>query len=408
MTIAATSLALAVTVWERKDAERALHEADRAKDDFLITLSHEIRNPLASVFSDLQLIQVGSVKYSKKKKAVNNIESDLRHITSLLDDLLDLSKVRHGKITLDKEPVEVNSLIAEVTGKFKSIIDEQQLVLAVGRSEKPLWIEADKKRIKQIIINLLTNSIKYSDPGGEIYLAACARDKSAIIEVRDSGSGIDPGVINKIFDTFNQPDDLDRRELGGFGGLGIGLTIVKRFAELHGGSVKAESEGVGRGSKFIVSLPLFGGLRKSIKARLKERVKKLELVGKLAGRRKKLEILVVDDNERAANSLSELLRHFEHSVDVSYSGGDALSKIENNKYRVAILDIGLPDMSGHDLAREIRKIYKKNKRSLLLIALSGYGRQDDIGKSLKAGFDHHLVKPVDIEVIQNILASTKF
>jgi signal transduction histidine kinase/CheY-like chemotaxis protein len=403
MTIAATSLALAVTVWERKEGEKALHKADQVKDEFLTTLSHELRNPLASVFGYLQLIQIGSAKYAKKKKAIENIESDLRHVSSLLDDLLDLSRVRRGKIRLQKELAEVNLLVKEVVANMKPIIEENKQILNIEKSEEPVWIDADVKRVKQILVNLISNAAKYTEPGGSISISVFKKEDFVHIEVRDKGQGMSPDMLSKIFDMFNQEGKPATRTARGFRGLGIGLTVVKKFVELHGGDVIASSEGLGKGSTFTVTFP---ASKKTGKINQEEKHKTTAetlIQEKAKVQNRKLSVMVVDDNERAADSLAELLTHFGHYVTVSYSGVDALRTAQKTHPNVAILDIGLPDIDGYEVGRELRKRYKELGDELLLMALSGYGQPEDIKRSQEAGFDHHLVKPVDIMVLQEIL-----
>lgn len=408
-TIAATSLALAIAVWERKQAEFALQKADQAKDEFLATLSHEMRNPLASVFGYLQLIQIGTLKYAKKKKAIESMESDLRHITSLLDDLLDLSRVRRGKIKLEKEIVDINAILKDAVETMLPLAEDRGHILNIEKAPQPLWIEADARRIKQILMNLLSNAIKYTEENGRIWASTYSDGNNVVVQVRDNGRGMHADSLSKIFDMWNQVGRPVTSLAGGLGGLGIGLSVAKRLVELHGGVIIAESEGLGKGSKFTALFPITPEFSETIGHLDKNELlpHKKKHLADLKDKNKidmKLKILVVDDNEKAANSLCELLTHFGHDVSVAHTGEDAIKMAQDIKPNVAILDIGLPDIDGYEVGRTLRNMYDGNNEELLLIALSGYGQPEDIKKSKVAGFNYHLIKPVDIVELKKILS----
>ena len=365
-----------------------LRAADRHKDEFLAMLAHELRNPLAPIRSGLEILALDADQH---RETIELMQEQVSHVTRLVDDLLDVSRIMRGKVELRREPVELSVLVQRSVQAVQSLIDSHDQQLTVSLPDQPVWLQADPVRMVQVLVNLLTNAAKYTDAGGRIELAAERRGERAVIDVRDTGVGIEPELLQHVFDLFTQSArSLDRAQ----GGLGIGLTLVQRLVEMHGGKVIARSEGAGRGSTFSVRLPLIETPEPS--------VVRAELGDTAPARR----ILVVDDNVGAAQLLTALLRRLEnHEVDIAHTGPAALEKIRATHPQAVLLDIGLPGMDGHQVAQQIRQ--DPDFDDVLLVALTGYGQQQDRLKSQQAGFDEHLVKPVAMEQIKTLLAHPK-
>ncbi|HLK92510.1 MAG TPA: PAS domain S-box protein [Polyangia bacterium] len=369
-----------VDVTRLKQAEEALLEADRRKDEFLALLSHELRNPLAPILSAAQLMQFRGDVAAPEEREV--IVRQAQHLVRLVDDLLDVSRVARGKVTLIKKPIELGAVVGKaVEGAIVEIKQRRhQLHLAVPAGG--LAVEADEVRLTQVVANLLTNAARYTEPGGRIEVTAAREGDEIVLRVRDNGRGIDPALLPHVFEMFVQgPRGSDRTE----GGLGLGLSLVQTLTQLHGGRVSAESDGVGRGSEFTVRLPASRSPSQPVSP---PRLAPSRLGG-VRGHR----VLVVDDNRDGAQMISGLLREAGYEVRTALDGSQALSVASDFRPRVAILDVGLPVMDGYTLGRELRA--RMGTAAPILIALTGYGQEQDQRRSAEAGFTLHLVKPVD-------------
>lgn len=371
-----------------KQAEEALKQADRRKDEFLATLAHELRNPLAPLQNSLNILQLTAGEDATARHLCETMERQVTHLVRLVDDLLEVSRITRGKIELRKGMVELASIVRNAVETSQPLIDAAGLQLSVALPEEPLVLHGDPVRLAQILSNLLNNASKYTNPGGKIWLHARREGDQALISVRDTGIGISPEALARIFDMFMQVDQGTHRSQGG---LGIGLTLVRSLVEMHGGAVTAHSEGSGRGSEFIVSLPLAAGEPRSESAPLEGGASLLR------SRR----ILVVDDNIDSANSLGMLLRVLGGDVRVAHDGRTALQTIKDYSPNVVLLDLGMPGMDGLEVARRVRK--RPEFQDVTLVALTGWGQEDDRRRSREAGFDHHLVKPADLAALQSLL-----
>jgi len=369
----------------------ALAEDDRRKDEFLAMLAHELRNPLAPILNAFEVMRGAADGIAEDLTPVREVaERQVRHLARLVDDLLDVSRITSAKIQLRREPVDLAGIVARVVETARPAIDARRHALTLAIEPGPLPILGDPTRLDQILTNLLNNSVKYTEPGGSIELAVARRGRWAEVRVADTGLGIPDEMLARIFDLFTQVErSLDRSQ----GGLGIGLTLVRRLVELHGGTVSARSEGHGRGSEFTVRLPLVAGTEQpSATAPTTARP------GSIAPRR----ILVVDDQPDAAAMLARLLRGRGHDVLVAADGPAAIEAAAASRPDVLLLDIGLPGMDGYEVARRLRAL--PGMEAALLVALTSYGQEEDLRLAREAGFDHHLVKPTDLESIENLLA----
>jgi PAS domain S-box-containing protein len=371
-----------------KRMEGALREADRRKDEFLATLAHELRNPLAPIVSSLQILKIRGVDQATLARARETIERQVNHLVRLVDDLLEMSRVVQGKIELRGEPVELGAIVASAVETAQPLIDARGHHLSVTLPPEPLIVHGDTVRLVQVLGNILTNSAKYTEPGGRIAVCARAAAGEAVVSVEDNGMGIAPGMLQRVFEPFVQGEESGR---GVQGGLGIGLTLVKSLIELHGGTVEARSEGPGRGACFTVRLPLCSATSVAPGA--------TPVPATDASPRR---VLVVDDNHDAADSLAALLRLERHDVRVAYSGADALKAAAAAAPEVVFLDIGMPGMDGYETVRQLRAL--PGMGAARMIALTGWGQEKDRRLSAEAGFDGHLVKPADALAIQKLLS----
>lgn len=375
-------------ITERKRAEEQLADANRRKDEFLAMLAHELRNPLAPIQNVLHIFKQEGDTKQHLKEATGMVERALGRIVRIVDDLLDISRITRGKISLRKERLTLQTAVQNAVESVRPFIDSRKHALSVSLPSEAVWLEADPVRIEQVIVNLLNNAAKYTEPGGEIRVTAERLGNDCILKVKDTGIGIKEDMLPRIFELFVQADkSLDRSE----GGLGIGLTLVKRLVEMHGGAVEAFSAGVGQGSEFTVRLvcvPEVVGLKPESAPPQRQQAKPRR-------------VLVVDDNVDTAESLAMLLRLMGHEVAVEYSGPKALQAVVSGKPEVVLMDIGLPGMDGYQVAERIRQ--HSELGNVLLIAISGYGQEADRERSRTAGFDHHLVKPVDPAKLQDVL-----
>jgi PAS domain S-box-containing protein len=385
-------------VTERKGLEEelrrraaALAEADRRKNEFLAMLAHELRNPLAPIRNALYILQLPGAPATQVERVRAMMERQIQHLVRLVDDLLDVSRIMRGKIDLRKEPLELSAVVTQAVETAQPAIDAQSHQLTVSLPPEPVRLEGDLVRLAQVLANLLNNAAKYTERGGHIWLSADREGSEVVIHVRDNGIGIAPEMLPRIFDLFVQVDRSIQRSQGG---LGIGLTLVRRLVEMHGGTIRARSAGPGKGSEFIVRLPALPEA-----ARICQAGAEPNGMGKPAPRR----ILVVDDNVDSAESLALLLRRGGHEVRTAYDGPTAVQEARNFRPEVAFLDIGMPGMSGFEVAQQLRQ--EEGLNQALLVAMTGYGQDEDRRHSHEAGFDHHLVKPVDPAAVEKLIAS---
>jgi signal transduction histidine kinase len=369
--------------------ERAaeLVDADRRKDEFLAMLAHELRNPLAPLKTSLELLALG---VEGRDRFLEMAERQVRHLVRLVDDLLDVSRITRGKITLRREPVLLSDVVERAVEQSRALIDARGHTLTVSLPREELRVEADLVRLVQVVGNLVSNAAKYTPASGSIWVTAERIDEEIVLRVRDTGVGLAPELLPRVFELFVQGDaGLDRTR----GGLGIGLTLVRALVELHGGRVAATSAGAGLGSEFVVYLPALPPPMTAAEPRTEP--------ASPGGRR--LRILVVEDNQDAAESLTTLLELWGHEVRVAYDGLAALRLAEAETPDVILSDIGLPGMDGYELARQLRA--RPAFGRVVLIALSGYGRDEDRRQAAEAGFDHHLVKPPELDTLLQLIGN---
>ena len=391
-----SDVALALDVGRRAAAAvdnaqlyQRLREEDRRKDEFLATLAHELRNPLAPLRTGLSLLQ-GSKDRGVVRRTHEIMDRQLTHMVRLIDDLLDLSRVTRGKVQLERERADLRSMVDSAIEASRPLIDSAGLELIVRVPETPVLVDADRTRISQVLSNILNNAAKFSEPGGTVELDVTEQGSEVEVRIRDTGAGIPAQMLTHIFEMFAQVGDAGARTQTG---LGIGLTLVKRLVELHGGEVWAESEGPGRGSTFVVRLP-----RADSSDADTERPHGAARTGTSQARR----VLVVDDNIDGAEMLATFLSMDGHDVRTAASGPAALEILEDFHPHIAFLDIGLPGMSGYELARRIRA--DPRLAGITLIAVTGWGQDEDRRQSKEAGMDHHLTKPVDPREVQAFVA----
>jgi len=371
---------LQTEIVERRAAEAGLQESSRRKDEFLAMLSHELRNPLAPISTAVEVMRRLGPQDAKFSAASDITLRQLRHMTRLVDELLDVARISRGKIVLTREKVDLNAMIGHCVDTAQPFVDGRDQRLHVVPFAAPVWADGDFARIAQIVSNVLHNASKYSPPGSSIELAAQLEESAAVIRVRDQGIGIDAQLLPHVFDLFRQGNrGLDRSQ----GGLGVGLTLARRLADLHGGSLDAFSDGVDRGSEFVLKLPAVG------------RGAVVEVVAAPVAPQQHAEckILVVDDNRDAAESIATFFRMQGQTVQTVPDGLRALAAAADFVPDVVVLDIGLPLLDGYEVARRLRQL--PSTRSALLLALTGYGQSQDRARAEAAGFDRHFVKPAD-------------
>jgi PAS domain S-box-containing protein len=374
---------------ERERALNDLREADRRKDEFLAMLSHELRNPLGPILNAVEVLQ--HLRPGDEQLAGQNgeiIARQAKHMRRLLDDLMDVSRVSRGEIRLQKQRFDLNVLLGQAAEVSRPMMLEKRHALSIALGPQPIELEADPTRLLQVFDNLLSNAAKYTNPGGHIAIAVAVEEGQAVVTVRDDGIGMTPDLLARAFDLFVQGTrSLDRAQ----GGLGIGLTLVQTLVRMLGGSVRAASEGPGRGSQLVVKLPL------APRAEVQP-IRRAAAPGPGAGA--PLRVLVVDDNVDAAKMLGQLLRLTGHEVSLAHDGPAALAAVAAEPADLVLLDIGLPGMDGYAVAARLRAA---GQAGTTLVAVTGYGREDDLQRSRDAGFDHHLVKPIDFGQLQRIV-----
>jgi PAS domain S-box-containing protein len=378
----------------RKRVEEQLHEADRRKDEFLAMLAHELRNPLAPISAAADLLKIGRVDEARLRQSSAIIARQVRHMTSLVDDLLDVSRVTRGLVTLARAPVSARTIVDEAVEQVRPMFDARRQRLQVDIPDPDATVLGDKARLVQVLANLLNNAAKYTPEERRIEVEARPDGAGLVLAVRDEGIGIEPALTGQVFDLFTQATrSADRAQ----GGLGLGLALVKNLVELHGGSVACSSPGLGQGSSFVVTLPLMAPAPGQAPF-------EPQPVGP-AGEAQGLRLLVVDDNVDAAATMGMLLEAYGHEVAVEHDSRHALARAPALRPDAALLDIGLPDMDGNELARRLRE--DAATAGTVLIAVTGYGQEQDRRNALEAGFDHHLVKPVDLDRLTKLLAQIR-
>jgi PAS domain S-box-containing protein len=375
-----------------KQVEEELRNDDRRKDEFLATLAHELRNPLAPIWNSLQILKMPSVDTETAQQTREMMERQLHHLVRLVDDLLDVSRVMRGKIDLRLERVELATVVAHAVEMAQPLIEAREQRLEILLTPPSLPLNADPVRLAQVIGNLLTNSAKYSEANGHIRLAAWREGDQVLLSVRDNGIGIATEMLPHVFELFVQ---VDHRSTKSQGGMGIGLTLVKNLVEMHGGSVAAQSAGLGQGSEFLVKLPL------AIDPPPNPKQLNLETQHQSPSP-SRLRLLVVDDNKDAARSLAMLLRLKGHEVQVAHSGVDALEMVVNYVPNLVLLDIGMPVMDGYEVSRRMRNT--PGLERTILAALTGWGQAEDRSRTSEAGFDYHLMKPPEPQALESLLA----
>jgi signal transduction histidine kinase len=372
-------------------ANSALRESDRRKDEFLAMLAHELRNPLAPIRNSLEILKMPRIDPGTAQQTRSIMERQIHQLVRLVDDLLDVSRVMRGKITLQRETVELATVVARAVEAAQPLIDVQGHRLDISLPPDSLLLSADPVRLTQVIGNLLMNSAKYTDANGHILLSAHREGDQAILSVRDNGIGITPEVLPHIFDLFVQADHASAKAQGG---LGIGLTLVKNLVKLHDGMVAAHSAGLGQGSEFVIRLPLTAN-RPEEGTESEQSEKQMLITGH--------RLLVVDDNRDAADSLAMWLRLEGHEVHTAHDGPSALDAAFNLRPAMIFLDIGMPEMDGFEVARRIRNSVKDH--GTVLVALTGWGQLEDRRRTAEAGFDQHLVKPPEPSALKNLLSA---
>ena len=388
-------LARALHAQKESEAElrqqRDWRDADRRKDEFLATLAHELRNPLAPIRQAALISKAPAATDAQKRWSHDVIDRQVQHMSLLLDDLLDISRVTRGTLALRMQLTELATVIESAVETARPTIDTKRHNLSVDIPAEPVHFTADPLRVAQVLSNLLTNAAKYTDPEGDIRITACCEGENVVIRVADSGIGISAAALPRVFNMFSQVhSNTDRSE----GGLGIGLSLAKGLIELHGGTIEADSGGLGCGSEFTVRLPWRTTAGKS------QHVATAVSAPQPARQRR---ILIADDNRDSAETLAALLRMEGHEVTSVHDGPVALSVFGELKPDVALLDIGMPGLTGYEVARKMRQ--SGPKVSLTLIAITGWGQDIDKERAFAAGFDHHLTKPVDPQRLVELLKS---
>ena len=367
-----------------------LSDADRRKNEFLATLAHELRNPLAPMSNMLEVVKRADGDDQVLKRAHETLERQLGQMVRLVDDLLDLNRITHDRLELRRSEVELSSVIQQAVEVAGPLVESAGHHLTVDLPDEPIYMDADRDRLAQLFGNLLNNSCKYTRHGGSISVSAKRVDDHVVVTVKDNGAGIPKDKLDTIFDMFMQVDGTAERSQGG---LGIGLTLVKRLAQMHGGSVEARSAGEGQGSEFIVRLPVLS--RSVVEAQAGS--------GDESDSQPQRRVLIVDDNLDSADSLAMLMEITGNKTYRAHDGVEALEAIEKYRPEVVLLDIGLPKLDGHEVCRRMRE--QPWGKDIVVIALTGWGQEDDRRKSEEAGFNGHLVKPVDYDKLLALLAS---
>lgn len=368
-----------------------LREADervRQRDEFLAMLSHELRNPLSAISNGVNVLRVQSPENDKMTAL---LERQVNHLSRMVDDLLDVARITSGKVTLKKEPVDLDAVLTDAAETVTPYVKERQHQLTVVRGRKPIQVMGDSARLTQIVANLLHNAAKYTQPNGQIHIALETTDQHAVLRVRDSGVGIESDHLERIFELFAQGTrDLDRSQ----GGLGVGLTIVHRLVQMHGGDVFAHSDGPDKGSEFCVRLPLANQTAAVHPGGAEAPASNVSC-----------RVLVVDDNAEVADGLASLIEALGHEVRTVYGGQQALAAVPDFLPDVVFLDLGMPDMDGFDVARALSTL--PQRQHMQVVAITGYGDDQTVAEARGSGFDRHLLKPARLQALQDILRAAK-
>ena len=382
-------IGVCVDITDRKHDEQMLQEADRRKNDFLATLAHELRNPLAPIRNAVELLRLKGELPADKRGPTEVIDRQARALTRLVDDLLDISRITQNRLELRREPANLAMIVEAAVESSRPLIDAGKHALEVKLPDEPIYLLADVTRIAQVISNLLNNAARYSDPRGRIEVSVRRDLTDAVICISDEGIGIPTAMLSHIFEMFVQ---VDRAHERGRGGLGVGLALSKQLIEMHGGQISAHSPGPGLGSKFELRLPIASEVESSVKV----------ATSRDEAPTSRLKLLVVDDNKDSVDSLSTLLRLMGNDVQQAYDGVEAVDAVHSFRPDVVLLDVGLPRRNGYEAARLIRG--ESWGQDVVLIALTGWGQEQDRKRSREAGFDHHLVKPVDPKALMKLVA----
>ncbi|HEV8239200.1 MAG TPA: MASE1 domain-containing protein [Thermoanaerobaculia bacterium] len=388
---------------ELRERAEQLADADRRKDEFLAMLGHELRNPLGAVSNALHVLRAGGEGGAPGRGArmLDVIERQVAHLTRLVGDLLEVSRITRGEISLRKEALDLRAVVVRAVETAQPWIDERGHRIALERPPQALTLPGDAMRLEQVFANLLHNAAKYTDPGGKIDVGLEREGDAAVVRVRDDGIGIQPELLPHVFELFTQGDrSLDRAR----GGLGIGLTLVRRIVELHGGTIEAHSEGVGRGAEMVVRLPM----AEAAAAGEAEGASVTTVAKKDANDERgddRPRMLIVEDQRDAAEGLAELMRMQGFAVEIALDGQAALASAAERVPAVVLLDLGLPGLDGYEVARRLRRL--PGLEGALVVALSGYGRDEDRQRGREAGIDHHLVKPVELRELERVLAGVR-
>ncbi|MGZ5271953.1 MAG: response regulator [Ramlibacter sp.] len=374
---------------ELQASEERLIDAHKRKDEFLATLAHELRNPLAPVRSAVEIMRHPGVKPERVTWAAELIDRQVRSLARLIDDLMDVSRISRGRIELRREPVPLNDALADALDTVRPLVEEARHELVVLLPDRKLVVDGDRTRLAQAFSNLLSNAVKYTEPGGRIEVGVLVENDNAVVTIRDSGIGIPPDKLEGIFEMFSQVEAALERSRGG---LGIGLSLTRRLLELHGGSIKAYSDGPGQGSRFLVSLPL-----SRTDTQAAEEPEAAPPAGAAAG----LRILVADDNVDAATTLQALLEMMGHEVRHVQDGEATLQAAQDFDPQLVLLDIGMPKINGYEACQRLRRSPGGTARTI--VAVTGWGQPQDLQRSKDSGFDKHLVKPVDLKALTAII-----
>lgn len=376
---------------ELRTANEKLAEADRRKNDFIAVLSHELRNPLGPIRNSLYVLERAEPGGEQAKRARKIIDRQVQHMARLVEDLLDVTRIARGKITLQREEVDLNALVRGTAEDYRETFTRKGLELRIEPSDGPLWVDGDRTRLAEAIGDLLDNSAKFTPPGGEAILSVRSDDAGyAVVQVRDNGAGVSAATLQHLFEPFVQGEQSIDRSAGG---LGLGLALVKGLVEMHGGLVEARSEGEGKGAELTLKLPL--------QSTDQPKLTVVRAPEQSTGVRR---VLVIEDNKDTARSLKEVLELSRHEVLIAGSGAEGVELARQARPEVVICDIGLPDMDGYGVAQALRADPDAEVRAVFLVALSGYALPEDLARSKWAGFNHHMVKPPSIDAIQTILA----
>jgi len=378
-----------------RHAEAALlKEQSRRKDEFLAMLGHELRNPLSPILNSLELLSMENTDPAVADNARLICKRQVRQIARLVDDLLDATRISQGKLELRRQLVDLSAAVSAGVESAQPSLESRGHTLEVLLPAGPVQLDVDPARLEQMLANLLNNASKYTEPGGHICVEASRENDQAVVRVRDNGIGIEPVLLPHIFDLFTQSHDAVRK-----GGLGVGLTLVRRLAEMHGGSVAASSHGAGKGSEFTLRLP----------ANETQANQRIETEGERATKEQRpttatrsVRILLVDDNKDVVSMLGSLLRRVGHEVAIAHDGPSGLETARRVIPEVILLDIGLPGMNGYELAAELQKL--PELAQVCLVAMTGYGQEEDVRRAEQAGFHHHLLKPVRLDDISKVLS----